>query len=46
MTVLRPNRVTTEKREHDWLCAGWAAMRFPKDRRVEAPWPFIGGAVG
>ena len=32
--------------EHDRVCAGWAAMRFPKDQRVEAPWPFIGGGDG
>jgi|ERR1700677_1995336 len=24
--------------EHDRACAGWAAMRFPKDRLLKAPW--------
>jgi hypothetical protein len=28
--------------EHDRACAGWAALRFPKDRLVEAPWQHLG----
>lgn len=30
--------------EHDRACAGWAAMAFPKDARVAAPWPHVPGA--
>lgn len=29
--------------EHERPCAGWQAMKFPKDKRVEAPWPIIQG---
>lgn len=25
------------------VCAGWLAMKFARDRRVEAPWPIIEG---
>ncbi len=32
--------------EHDRACAGWAAMRFPKDRLRSAPWEHIGGTDG
>jgi hypothetical protein len=30
--------------EADRACAGWAAMRFPKDRLVQAPWDAVDGA--
>lgn len=29
--------------EHDRACAGWAAMRFPKDKLVHAPWDAVEG---
>lgn len=29
--------------EHDRACAGWAAVRFPKDGRVQAPWESVEG---
>lgn len=32
--------------EHDRACAGWAAMVFPKDARLEAPWDHIEGKDG
>lgn len=30
--------------EHDRACAGWVAMRFPKDRLLAASWDHVGGA--
>lgn len=29
--------------EHDRPCAGWKVMKFPKDRRVQAPWDAVDG---
>jgi hypothetical protein len=29
--------------EHNRPCAGWAAMRFPTDRKVAAPWDYAPG---
>lgn len=31
--------------EHDRPCAGWNAMKFPKDSRAEAPWDHPEGVV-
>jgi hypothetical protein len=28
--------------EHDRACAGWAALRFPKDGLVDVPWQHLG----
>jgi hypothetical protein len=29
--------------EHDRACAGWVALRFPKDGLVKMPWEYCGG---
>jgi hypothetical protein len=29
--------------EHDRPCAGWAAMRFPKEQQRVAPWGHVAG---
>lgn len=32
--------------ERSGPCHGWLALRFPKEERLEAPWPHIGGSDG
>lgn len=29
--------------EHDRACAGWAAMKSPKNNAIAVPWDFLGG---